>query len=100
MNARTQITLDPDTQRRAQLKAAELGISFAEYIRRLLADDLGLSKRKAPISTIFDLGASAKPTDVARDKHKMLDEAVWEEYERKTSTRRTVRSKAVKARSR
>ena len=100
MNARTQITLDPDTQRRAQLKAAELGISFAEYVRRLLADDLGLSKRKAPISTIFDLGASANPTDVARDKHKMLDEAVWEEYERKTSTRRKVRSKAVKARSR
>jgi len=30
MNARTQITLDPDTQRRAQAKAAELGISFAE----------------------------------------------------------------------
>jgi len=29
MNARTQITLDPETQRRAQAKAAELGISFS-----------------------------------------------------------------------
>jgi hypothetical protein len=100
MNARTQITLDPDTQRRAQAKAAELGISFAEYVRRLLAHDLGQPQRKAPISSIFDLGASADPTDVARDKHKMLDEAVWEAYERKTATRRTVRSKAAKPRRR
>jgi hypothetical protein len=99
MNVRTQIKLDPETQRRAHAKAAELGISFADYVRRLVAQDLGPPKRKAPISAIFDLGASAEPTDVARDKHKMLDEAAWEEYERKTSTstRRTVRSRSPKA---
>jgi hypothetical protein len=84
MNARTQITLDPDTQRRAQAKAAELGISFAEYIRRLLAHDLGQPKRKVHISAVFDLVEDGPPTDIARDKHKMLDEAVWKEYLRKT----------------
>src|SRR4051794_31017900 len=96
MNARTQITLDPDTQRRAQAKAAELGISFAEYVRRLLARDLGQPKREVPISMIFDLGASGQPTDVARDKNAMLDESVWEEHVRKTSRRRA-RSEAPKA---
>jgi hypothetical protein len=80
MNARTQITLDPQTQRRGQAKAAELGISFAEYVRRLLAQDLDQAKPKADISVVFDLGASDEPTDIARDKDKMVGDAVWEEY--------------------
>ena len=84
MNARTQIKLDPEVQRQAQAKAAELGISFAEYVRRLVAQDLGAPMRTAHISVVFDLGASAEPTNIARDKHKMIDEAVWEEYLRKT----------------
>ena len=69
MNARTQITMNLELQRRAQAKAEELGISFAEYVRRLVASDLG---------------ASREPTDIARDKDKMIGEAVWEEYLRKT----------------
>jgi hypothetical protein len=97
MNARTQINLDPDTQRRAQAKAADLGISFAEYVRRLLAQDLGESKRKVSVSMIFDLGTSEGPTDIARDKHTMIDEAVWDDHVRKTSKRRVVRSKNSKA---
>jgi hypothetical protein len=80
MNARTQITLDPQMQRRAQAKAAELGISFAEYVRRLLAQDLDQPKPKADISVVFDLGASDETTDIARDKDKMVGDAVWEEY--------------------
>jgi predicted HicB family RNase H-like nuclease len=40
MKARTQITMDPELRRRAQAKAAELGISFAEYVHRLVTDDL------------------------------------------------------------
>ncbi|HEY2186010.1 MAG TPA: hypothetical protein VGH39_13525 [Xanthobacteraceae bacterium] len=36
MNIRSQISLDPELQRRAQAKAADLGISFAEYVRRLV----------------------------------------------------------------
>jgi hypothetical protein len=93
MNARTQITLDPDTQRRAQAKAAELGISFAEYVRRLLAQDLHQPKRKAAVTMVFDLGTSGSPTDIAREKHTMIDEAVWEDYVRK-SKRRVTRSRA------
>src|SRR5437763_1301146 len=39
MMSRTQITLDRETHRRARKRAADLGISFAEYIRRLIAHD-------------------------------------------------------------
>jgi hypothetical protein len=84
MNARRQITMDPEMQRRAHAKAAELGISFAEYVRRLVALDLGEPKPKGDISIVFDLGASEEPTDIATDKDKLLGEAVWQEYLRKT----------------
>jgi hypothetical protein len=97
MNARTQITLDRETQRRAQAKAAELGISFAEYVRRLVADDLGEPKRKPDISIIFNLVDEGPPTNIARDKHKMIGEAVWQDYLRKTG-RRPRRRAPAKAR--
>jgi hypothetical protein len=83
MNARTQITIDPEIQRRAQEKAAELGISFAEYVRRLIATDLGGARRKVDVSVVFDLGGSDKPTDVARDKDRLVGEALWSQYVRK-----------------
>ena len=74
--------MDPELQRRAHAKAAELGISFAEYMRRLVAQDLGEPKRKADISAVFDLIDEGPPTDIARDKDKMIGEAVWQEYQR------------------
>jgi hypothetical protein len=95
MNARTQITMDPDLQRRAQAKAAELGISFAEYIRRLVVGDLGERKPKADISAVFDLVDEGPQTDVARDKDKMIGEAVWQNYLRKTG-RKPRRTRTVK----
>jgi hypothetical protein len=100
MNARTQITMDPEMQRRAHAKAAELGISFAEYVRRLVATDLGEPKPKADISIVFDLGASDEPTDIARDKDKMLGHAVWEEYLRDTGHKPRRRSRTLKGRRR
>jgi predicted DNA-binding protein len=88
MNARTQITMDPEMQRRAHAKAAELGISFAEYVRRVIAQDLGEAKPKADISVIFDLVTDGEPTDIARDKDKLIGDAVWEEYLEDTGRRR------------
>jgi len=81
---RAQIAFDPEVLRQARGKAARLGISFSEYVRRLIIDDLGPSRRKADISIIFDLCDSGEPTDIARDKDKMIGEAVWAEYLRKT----------------
>lgn len=84
MNARRQITMDPEMQRRAHAKAAELGVSFAEYVRRLVARDLGEPKPKPDISIFFNLIDEGPPTDIARDKDKLLAEAVWKEHLRKT----------------
>jgi hypothetical protein len=95
MNARTQITLDPELQRRAHAKAAELGISFAEYVRRLLANDLGEAKPREDISAVFDLGASDEPTNIARDKDRLIGEAMWENFLSKTGRKpRRAKSKA------
>ena len=86
-------------QRRAQAKAAELGISFAEYMRRLVANDLGGPKRNNDISVMFDLVDEGAPTNIARDKDKMIGEAVWQNYLRKTG-RKVRRRTPVKSRRR
>ena len=93
MTARTQITMDPEMRRRAHAKAAELGISFAEYVRRVVARDLGEAKPKADISMIFDLIKDGPPTDIARDKDKLVGEAVWQEYLYETGRKRPRRRK-------
>jgi hypothetical protein len=80
MNARTQITMDPQMQRRAHARAAALGISFAEYVRRLVQQDLGEDSPRTDISVIFDLVTEGEPTDIARDKDRLIGDAIWEEY--------------------
>jgi hypothetical protein len=72
---------------RAGAKAAELGISFAEYVRRVIAQDLGEANPKADISVIFDFVTEGEPTDIAKDKDKLIGEAVWQEHLRKTGQR-------------
>jgi hypothetical protein len=74
MMSRTQISLDPELQRRARKRASELGVSFAEYVRRLVAGDIGQRKSASDVSAIFGLGSSSG-ADVARDKDRMVGEA-------------------------
>lgn len=93
MNPRTQVTIDPETQRRAQARAAELGISFAEYVRRLLTQDLGETKRKVDISVVFDLVSDGPRTNIARDKDQMIAAAVWHEHSRHTGRKRGTRTR-------
>jgi hypothetical protein len=87
MNARTQITMDPVLTRRARARAAELGISFAEYVRRIVSRDLGEPEAAGDISIIFDLVDEGPPTDIARDKDKMVGEAVWQLHQEKLRRR-------------
>jgi hypothetical protein len=75
MMARIQIALPPEDQRRARARAAELGISFAEYVRRLVARDLGATRATHDPSSLFDLGESAG-SDVAAEKDRYLGGAV------------------------
>ncbi len=76
MMARTQITLPPDEHRAARRRAAEQGISLAEYVRRLVHEDLaGQDRPKADISVIFGIGDSGG-SDVANHLHEYVGEAV------------------------
>jgi hypothetical protein len=84
MKIRHQVTMPAELRRRAHAKAAKLGISFAEYVRRLVVEDLGEPQPKADISIFFDLVKDGPVTNIARDKDKMIGEAVWQEYLRKT----------------
>lgn len=87
MVSRTQVTLDPELHRRAKAKAAELGISLAEYLRRLVAEDLeGVTPVRDP-SVVFNLGDSGG-SDVARHRDEYVAEAlVSRRGERRRSAR-------------
>ena len=74
MMVRTQITLDSETQKRARRRASEMGVSFAEYVRQVIARDLGRPETKADISCIFNLGSSGG-SNIARNKEAMVAEA-------------------------
>ena len=72
MMAKMQITFEPEFQRRARRRASELGVSLAEYIRRLVARDLG---NAAAPGLVFNLGNSGG-SDIAKDKHAMIAQAL------------------------
>jgi hypothetical protein len=74
MMSRTQIPLEQESQRRARRRAGDLGVSLAEYVRRLVARDLGGERPAANPAVVFDLGAS-DGCDVAANKDAMLAEA-------------------------
>jgi hypothetical protein len=74
MMTRTQLSFEDEELRRARARAQEMGISLAEYVRRLVATDLGPRARGQSPNAVFDLGASAG-SDVAVDKDRMIAEA-------------------------
>jgi hypothetical protein len=75
MMVRSQITLDPELQRAARQKAAQMGISFAEYVRQLVRRDLSAPDVIVDPSRVFDLGSS-KRSDVRCDKDAMIGDAM------------------------
>ncbi len=82
MVVRTQVTLDSDAHRRAKRRAAERGISFAEYIRQVVNNDLG-EQPKTDISAIFGIGESGR-SDISSNVDKYLGESLWKEHLRNT----------------
>ncbi|MFN0105825.1 MAG: hypothetical protein ACKV2U_27530 [Bryobacteraceae bacterium] len=74
MVSRTQISLEHEIHIRARRRAGDLGVSFAGYIRGLVARDLGNSPATANPASIFDLGASGA-SDIATGKDTTIAEA-------------------------
>ena len=75
MMARTQVTLDPEQHRQARAKSAAMGISLAEYMRRLVSRDLEGPRVRADVRAVFDLGRSGA-SDIRREKDAAIGEAV------------------------
>jgi hypothetical protein len=72
--ARVQISLSLEEHKRARARAADLGISFAEYVRRLVSSDLGDDQRVSDPRALVDLGDSGR-SDVAQEKRRYVGEA-------------------------
>lgn len=74
MMSRTQITLESELQRQAHRRAREIGVSFAEYVRRLVARDLVRPEPRVDVTCVFDLGVSGG-SDIASGKDSMIAQA-------------------------
>ncbi len=74
--ARMQITLDRGTQLKVRRKAERIGVPVAEYVRRVIAADLGGEPPKADIRELFGIASSASPTNIAKDKKAMIADAI------------------------
>jgi len=72
---RTQIALEPAQHARVKEKAASLGITMAEYIRRLVDRDLDEAAPQASPSAIIGIGRSGG-SDIAREGVQATQDAV------------------------
>ena len=72
---RTQIDLESEQHALVKRKAADLGISMAEYIRRLVERDLAQAGPRSDISAIFGIGDSGG-SDIAVDRKGATAEAI------------------------
>ncbi len=74
MMSRTQVTLETQTHRQARRRASELGVSLAEYVRRLVTRDLASPQTQPDVSCVFDLGSSGG-SNIAKNKDAMIADA-------------------------
>ena len=86
MMERTQLNLTVEQHRKARKRAEELGVSLAEYVRRLVDADLKGRARPVSVEAVFDLGNSGG-SEVARFKDEYVGEAVEAEHERERGAR-------------
>lgn len=71
---RTVISLPDHAHARAKQRAADLGISFAEFVRRLLDRELNTPAPQASIDSICGM-VTGSPFDMARDGKRIIAEA-------------------------
>jgi len=89
MTRHLMIELDEAELARARLAAEAEGVAIEVYLRKLVAANLpvggvGRSRQRMLLSKIVGMGSSDEPTDIARDKDRLIGEAVWKEHLRKT----------------
>ena len=81
MTKPTNVLLGPSLSAVAKIRAQERSLSLSAYIRELIrADDAASRNLAGDITPLIGfLGSSGPPTDIARNKHRMVDEAFVEE---------------------
>lgn len=81
------ITIELDEESLAR-EAQARGVPTEEYLRARVTANLptetALNRQQVQLGKIFALGSSTEPTDIARDKDKLVGEAAWAEYLRET----------------
>ncbi|MDE0605489.1 MAG: hypothetical protein F4X68_09990 [Acidimicrobiia bacterium] len=89
MTKPTNVLLDPPLRAVAKRRADELGVSVSAYIRELIrSDDAAARAANGDITPLIGiLGGGGEPSDVARDKHKMIGEAFGGEFDRRLRSR-------------
>lgn len=85
----TNVLLDPALRAAAKRRASERGLSVSAYIRELIrADDAAARATDGDITPLIGmLGTGTEPTDIARDKHEMVQRAFSENLDQKQPTR-------------
>ena len=71
---RTIITMPDHLHAQAKRRAAELGISFAEFARRLFEKELSLPAPQGDIDSICGM-VTGTPVDMASDGERIIGEA-------------------------
>jgi hypothetical protein len=82
MTVHLTIPIDEASLERARAEAATRGLTVEAYVAQLVRRWLPPvpKGKKGHVSSIFGLVKEGEPTDIAKDKDRMLDEAAWEEY--------------------
>lgn len=74
MMTRTQLSFEREMLRDARRRANNMGVSLAEYVRRLVAADLEGDEAAVDPSAIFNLGRS-RVSDIGQQKDSMIGRA-------------------------
>ena len=82
MRVKIEVPLDDAVMERARAQAAILGMTVEAYLSDLVRQHLPPrgSAVKGQVSDIFGLVKDGAPTDVAKDKDKLIGEAASQEH--------------------
>ena len=81
MMVRTQISLDNQDHARAKKRAAELGISLSELVRRALRSELGERAGRGDLSDLFGILDSGH-TDTSSRVDELVSQETWDDHMR------------------
>jgi hypothetical protein len=86
MTVHITVPIEAEALERARERASDAGIPVDQYLAQILSKVLVIDapSAKGHVSDIFGLVTDGEPTDIGRDKDKMIGEAVWQEHLRKT----------------